>query len=252
MKIARRKTNGPPEIFLTLQGEGRNMGNPTVFIRASMCNLHCVWCDTNYTWNWEGTPFAHKYEPTRKFKMNEQMIEMSAEEIFNYIKEIAPFPECKTVVMTGGEPLLQQPAWIELMRLMKPHGYYFEVETNGTILPNPEFHELIDQYNTSPKLENSGNDKKLRDRDIVQRFFVEYSDKVWWKYVVTCEEDLKEILELVEKYNIPHDHVFLMPEGWVRKHLNEKRLWVAELCKKYGFRFTDRLHIQLYGKKRAT
>ena len=251
MKIARLKTNGPPEIFYTIQGEGRNAGNPSVFVRTSLCNLHCVWCDTNYTWNWEGTPFTHKYQPEKKFKMSEQIIEMTPEEIFNYIKEIAPFPQCKSVVMTGGEPLLQQPAWIELMKLMKPHGYFFEVETNGTILPSHEFLELVDQITTSPKLENSGNDKKLRDREIVQKLFVEHFEKVWWKYVVTCEDDLKEVLELVQRYNIPCDHVFLMPEGWVRKDLRKKQEWIAELCKKYGFRYSDRLHIQIYGKKRA-
>ena len=83
MKLA-RLPGGEPEIFHTVQGEGRNTGLPSVFIRSSLCNLHCWWCDTDYTWNWEGTPFAHDRdrEPGyAKYRREEQILEMPWDEI---------------------------------------------------------------------------------------------------------------------------------------------------------------------------
>ena len=45
---------GGPEIFASVQGEGPSMGMPVAFMRLSRCNLACVWCDTAYTWHFEG------------------------------------------------------------------------------------------------------------------------------------------------------------------------------------------------------
>lgn len=249
MKIA--KLHEGPEIFYTIQGEGKNLGRPSIFVRSSLCNLHCIWCDTDYTWNWEGTRFKHvkDAEPGyAKFRMEEQIVEMKVEEI---AAEVMKYP-CKNLVLTGGEPMMQQEDWVALMELLrdKDESYFFEVETNGTKLPIPAFDQYINQYNVSPKLANSGNKKSLREKADVYAYFAE-NPKAIFKFVQTKEEDLDETLGLIRQYKIPANRVYLMPEGTSPEALKAKQLWLVEVCKQHGFNYTDRLHVHIYGPKRG-
>lgn len=249
MKVA--KFNGKGEIFYTIQGEGKSLGKPTVFIRSSLCNLHCIWCDTDYTWNWKNTPHPHIFDQTpgyQKYDKQAQIVELSTAQI---IEEISQY-DCKNLVLTGGEPLLQQKAWVALMAQLRSQstGYWFEVETNGTLLPSSEFDALIDQYNVSPKLENSNNSQKIREKPEAYEFFAQ-SPKAWFKFVVAEQADLNEVLGLVAKYGIPANKVYLMPEGTSPEQLKSKQMWLVEQCKQHGFYYTDRLHIHIYGSKRG-
>ncbi len=246
LKIA--KPDQEPEIFYSIQGEGKNLGQPSIFVRTSLCNLHCRWCDTDYTWNWEGTRFTHDNDVLpgyRKFKKSEVIAEMELEEVAAAIQQ---YP-CKNIILTGGEPMLQQPALTALMQTLG-EGYWFEVETNGTLLPDPGFEAAVHQYNVSPKLSNSNNSKKLRERPKVYRYFAA-SEKAHFKFVVANPEELTEVLELVELYGITSGRVFLMPEGTHPDRLAEKQQWLVEACKAHGFHFTSRLHIFIYGNKRG-
>jgi organic radical activating enzyme len=249
IKMAR--LNGRPEIFYSIQGEGKSIGLPSVFVRTSLCNLHCIWCDTDYTWNWVGTrnPHVHDALPGyRKFQKKEWMVECDIAEVAQAIKA---FP-CKNVILTGGEPMLQQPALSALMRALRSvsTSYRFEIETNGTLKPSPEFDALIDQYNVSPKLENSNNSRKLRERPAVLRFFAQ-SPKANFKFVLAAENDLAEVLQLAADYKIPAEKIWLMPEATEREVLQEKRYGLVEICKQYGFRYSDRLHVQIWGSKKG-
>ena len=235
-----------PEIFHTLQGEGVSMGVPSVFIRSSLCNLHCSWCDTNYTWNWEGSPWEH--ESDEKFCKQEYIVELEPQEAAQLI---AIYP-CKNVILTGGEPLLQQTAWSELIQVLKKQDptYRFEVETNGTQLPN-EFMDLaIDQWNISPKLSNSNNDEKLRIKPDTLNYFAN-KENAWFKFVIQNETDLSEVQKIEEMHQLPKSRILLMPEGRTEEVLEKKRLWLADICRDNGYRFSDRLHIQLWGSKRG-
>lgn len=244
MKLA--KLNGEPEIFYTIQGEGKSIGKPSIFLRTSLCNLHCSWCDTDYTWNWEGTPF--KTRTNKKFKKEEYIVEKSIEDIANIIVK---FP-CKHLVITGGEPMMQQNELIELMSSIRKdnNDYHFEIETNGTLLPTDKFDQLIDQYNVSPKLSNSNNELKLREKPKPLYFFAN-NEKAYFKFVINSKTDLNEVLELIDKYKINPGKVYLMPEGINPNQLKEKQQWLVEICKKHGFNYTDRLHIHIYGSKRG-
>lgn len=242
MKVA-RLPDGSPEIFHTLQGEGPSIGAPAVFIRLSQCNLHCVWCDTPYTWNWEETPWKH--QDNRKFSKSDQILELSPDELALKINSY----QCDRLVITGGEPLLQQGALPPLICLLKNRPE-IEIETNGTQLPSSDLDPLVSAYNVSPKLSNSGMDEALRWKDKPLRFFTE-SEKAVFKFVVVTEADLTEIRALQNRFAIPACKIFLMPEGRSPSEMEQKSHWLADLCRDEGFRFTPRLHVLLWGDERG-
>ncbi|MCC7466834.1 MAG: 7-carboxy-7-deazaguanine synthase QueE [Saprospiraceae bacterium] len=249
LKLARLR--GEPEIFYSIQGEGKSIGIPSVFVRTTLCNLHCIWCDTDYTWNWEGTRFSHKNDDKpgyRKFSKKEWMVECNIDAVAAAVADFA----CANVILTGGEPMLQQAALVRLMEQLcaQSKDYHFEVETNGTLLPSPAFDQQIHQYNVSPKLENSGNPQKLREKSGPLRFFAR-SPKANFNFVVAEPSDLEEILSMLQQYAIPPDRVWLMPEGSTPAVLNKRRKWLVEICKKHGFRYSDRIHVQIWGAKKG-
>lgn len=223
------------EIFYSIQGEGKNVGTPSVFVRLALCNLRCVWCDTEYTWNWK------KFDPQR------EIVEMSVEEV---VREIQKHP-CKNIVLTGGEPLLQQEELVSLMQRLRRDSYWFEVETNGTVFPKPAFDNLVDQYNCSPKLKSSANSLKERECRKTLLFFSK-SQKATFKFVIKNQKDFSEAVRLIEKYKIHREKVYLMPEGKTVESLEVKRPWLIHFCKEQRFHFTDRLHIHLFGDRRGT
>ncbi|MCY7327320.1 MAG: hypothetical protein LH618_02085, partial [Saprospiraceae bacterium] len=128
--------------------------------------------------------------------------------------------------------------------------YRFETETNGTLVPSTDFDGAIDQYNVSPKLENSANSRKLRERPMALRFFAR-SPKANFKFVIAAPEDLAEVLELQQRYAIASEKIWLMPEGTTAADLADRRLWLVEVCKQYNFRYSDRLHVQIWGSKKG-
>ena len=249
MKLA--KLGDGPEIFHTIQGEGVSVGAPAVFIRASRCNLHCVWCDTDHTWNFEGTPWPHEkdavpgYVKHRKADVTLELDPIdAAERVMAY--------GCGRTVITGGEPLLQERAFLEMIDFIRERQteHQFEVETNGTRIPSPAFHEAVDQFNVSPKLSNAGMPESLRLNAEALRFFAR-SPKAWFKFVVVEPGDLQEIERLREAHAIPISRVLLMPEGRTSAELDQSAAWLADICRERGFRFCDRLHIRLWGDKRG-
>ena len=139
-----------------------------------------------------------------------------------------------------------------LLALMEELGerYWFEIETNGTLIPEPVFDARINQYNVSPKLANSNNPQKLREKPGAYRFFAQSSKSVF-KFVIAEREDMEEVMSLIGRYAIPAEKVYLMPEGTSEAGLAEKQQWLVEVCKQHGFNFTSRLHILIYGNKRG-
>ena len=250
-KLKMARLHGQPEIFFSIQGEGKSLGTPSVFVRSSLCNLHCIWCDTDYTWNWAGTRFPHVNDNKPGYQKFDKKVWIAECYVAEVAAEVVKHP-CLNVILTGGEPMLQQPAFTALMfelRKQNP-GYSFEVETNGTLMPEESFDAAIDQYNVSPKLENSNNPRKLREKPAVYRFFAS-SPKAHFKFVVATPTDLQEVFELIRLYNIDKGKIWLMPEGSGRQALARKRKWLVEVCKSNGFRYTDRLHVQIWGSKKG-
>lgn len=247
MKLA-KMPDGSPEIFHTIQGEGRNTGMPSVFIRSSLCNLHCQWCDTDYTWNWDDTSFPHEKDNQpgyQKHRREDMIITLSEEEI---AKRVAVY-DCKNFVLTGGEPLIQEKNWVKLMNELGAD-CHFEIETNGTLLPGEAFIQRINQLNVSPKLSNSGVPEELRLKPDVLAALAK-SGKADFKFVIGSKADFTEVEQLVKNCLLPKDRVFLMPKASTPEELNQNQSQVSSLALENGYHYSDRLHLRLYGAKRG-
>jgi organic radical activating enzyme len=244
-------TTGPgePEIFHSLQGEGVAAGRPSVFVRLSGCNLRCHWCDTPYTWNFEGTAYGHRDDrpdaPAKHARDGNRLV-WPVEQLAEAIRSF----DCPHLVFTGGEPLLQQPALSAICASLGP-GYHVEIESNGTIPLTPAFAPHVNQLNLSPKLGHSLNGEPDRLKPQVLAAFAT-DERAWFKFVIAAPEHVVEVDELAEATGIAPDRILLMPEGVTSEALRERMAWLAPLCIERGYRLSDRLHIHLYGDTRGT
>lgn len=241
-----RQDDGSAEVFASLQGEGPFTGRPSTFVRLSGCNLWCRWCDTPYTWNWEGTP--HPHDEDRKYVEAEESVHHELSEVAARVAALGQ----RALVLTGGEPLLQQRALVGLRATVEAHlgPVTVDIETNGTVPPLPGFDATVTHYVVSPKLANSGVPEGQRLRERALRWFAG-CDRASFKVVVGSEGDLAEVLALQQSYGIQPERVWLMPEGRSAAALDRSAPMVARACLEHGFRFTDRLHLRLYGSGRG-
>ena len=233
LKVSRR-ASGEPEIFHSVQGEGVTAGTPTVFLRLATCNLACTWCDTKYTWDW------------KRYAYDREVMAMSSQEVERRILAY----HRPHLVITGGEPLLQQQELAPLAASLHRRGFYCEVETNGTIAPSADMVDAISQWNVSPKIASSGNRAESREKPDVLRAFRDLGN-AYFKFVVVEPADVDEVSGLVDRYEISPERVLLMPEGVTAEAVLERGKWVAETCVERGFRFSTRLHILLWGDERG-
>jgi 7-carboxy-7-deazaguanine synthase len=224
------------EIFYSIQGEGRLIGVPSVFVRSSGCNLRCTWCDTPYTsWKPEGTNWS----------------------IARILGEVRKHPS-RHVVITGGEPLLA-PDIEELTRALKGTGVHVTIETAATIFKTV----ACDLVSMSPKLANSTPWKRAKGKfanmhearrlnfEAMKKFLADYDCQL--KFVVNRRGDFDEISSIVAQLgDVDPARVLVMAQGKTASELHKKARWIVELCKEYGYGFTPRLHIDLFGNRRGT
>ncbi|WP_416839898.1 7-carboxy-7-deazaguanine synthase QueE [Haloferax sp. DFSO52] len=229
------------ELFASLQGEGKLAGVPSTFVRTSGCNLRCWFCDSYHT----------SWDPTHAW--------MTLDEIVDEVEKLTP----SHVVVTGGEPLVHDETATLLSELADD--YHLTVETNGTL----ETEAPIDLASISPKLASSTptpenapadtdpgvwtdqHDAARIDLDALSSL-VEHADDFQLKFVVTGRDDVPEIESLVEDIRgvttrpVRDDDVLLMPEGQTRDALAKTRTHVADLAAEFGYRYTPRLHVDLW------
>lgn len=214
------------------QGEGKSAGQPVAFLRLANCDLHCIFCDTPHTWNWIGTSFAHP----DKYDKSLEVHDMEPQDILTSLLNTG----MNALVISGGEPLLQQKQLIPLLRDLKALGWWVEVETNGTVLLRADFAELVNQVNCSPKLANSGDPSKLRIRELTLHSLAA-NPKVNFKFVVQTPDDLDEVLHLIKQFHFKE--VRLMPECRTRVELHDKEKWLKPLAEANGLIYCTRLSI---------
>ena len=212
------------------------MGLPSVFVRTSGCNLRCLWCDTPYTsWKPEGE-------------------EWNLEKI---LAEVKKYP-CRNVVVTGGEPLLAS-GMEELTRKLKEGGHHITVETAATIF-KPVSCDLLSMSpklaNSTPRRRQGGRFAKMHEArrlnlPVIRQFIRRYDYQL--KFVVERRTDFVEIEAILEQLGrVERERVLIMPQGRTPKSLGKKAAWIVDLCKASGFRYSPRLHIDLYGNRRGT
>ncbi|WP_284124562.1 7-carboxy-7-deazaguanine synthase QueE [Parerythrobacter aestuarii] len=235
--------SGGPEIFASVQGEGPSAGTPVAFVRLSRCNLACVWCDTAYTWRFEGDNRPHRSGETYARKANQLSLEPA-----DVAERIAALGQ-KRLVITGGEPLLQAGPLAEMLEHLPDMSV--EVETNGTTKAPPRLDIRIDQYNVSPKLAHSGNPADLA---LIPERLDSYAldERAFFKFVIAEPGDVDEVLVLQRAHAIPPQRIFLMPEGTDSATLRRREEWLVQLCLEHGYGLSDRLHIHLFGDTRGT
>ena len=218
------------ELFYSIQGEGSLVGVPSVFIRTSGCSLRCAWCDTPYTsWQPEGADLT----------------------LGQIVDEVKAHP-ARHVVVTGGEPMIA-PEIIALTERLRGLGLHITIETAGTVF------QLVacDLMSISPKLANSTpngpwaaqHDRLRIQPEVLLELMGRYPYQL--KFVIEKPGDLDEVRTLIGALEADRSRVILMPEGTDRNRLCERAVWLAEICKQEGFRFSPRLHVELWGNRRG-
>lgn len=241
------------DLHLCLQGEGRDMGTPAILVRFSCCNLTCQFkdgfCDSSY---------ASWFPEKGKYKVSD------IEEL------IIKNPQISYAFITGGNPSLDPKLLQVVVNLFRKYGYYIAIEDNGT-----SYKEIVglDFVSLSPKLKNStpclgtvvGPNNEIREvteKDIqrheqirtryesIKKWIHNYDHQL--KFVISEEEQIEEMENLLRAVDADPNKVYLMPEGINREQLDKRRKWLVELCIIKGYKYTDRLHIVTYDNKRES
>ena len=232
------------KLFHTIQGEGKFIGYPTTFVRLSRCNLRCAWTNPDGTITRCDTPHTSFDPELNKHKLDD---------IVNEIKEIGEHHVC----ISGGEPYFQKEL-IQFIEGLKQNGHYITIETNGTLYRETE----ADFISISPKLSTSSSDPENGKRHERQRLNYESLEKFitnhdyQFKFVLNDRKDITEIVDirdnLLARTGIDiNDKIWIMPQGITPKQFDEKLEDMAEMCKQYNWKLTDRLHIRIWGQKKG-
>ncbi len=244
------------EIFgPTIQGEGKLVGNPSVFVRFGNCNMSCEGFGVEYE-----TPSGIKkfscdsyYASDSAFKEQWSRYE-SSKPLIEEVNKLLPSYRCD-IVITGGEPLLY---WkdIEFQKFMHYYinlGYKITIETNASIsidLNQPWHKEIL--FSMSVKLSNSAESLSKRINITNISNIIDLNKESYLKFVVSNECINNALIEIEDiKSQIPHCDTYLMPMGDTASDIDKNSLSVIELCIKKGFKYSDRLHIRVWDNKRG-
>jgi len=169
---------------------------------------------------------------------------MTQAEVWHAVKAI----DAGLVVITGGEPLLQQDRLVWLADMCRATGRWTEIETNGAVIPGRAITGAARQFNVSLKLANSGMPAARRLRPDAIRALAS-TGKAVWKFVVTSPADLDEITELQQRYRL--DPVWVMPEGTTSGQIVHRMRELAGPVLTRGWNLTTRLHTLLWEDARG-
>lgn len=250
------------EVFTSIQGEGRYVGEPSIFIRLSGCNLRCCFkdtiCDTSYS----------SFHPEKGH--------LNIDDVF---KEITDNPNVRSIVITGGEPMLYREGIEDLIgyiEMVMQEDYFVTVETNGTKPPCDD--TLVDFYSISPKLSTSvpvpgkaykalnGQEYRFTQSECDHYDKERYNPAATaalmdmadfqLKFVYSGPESIDSIMTFLRELDAlgarfePND-IMLMPEGTTNELLTKNAQDAVKYCIDHGWTLADRLHIRIWGDKRG-
>jgi 7-carboxy-7-deazaguanine synthase len=224
------------EIYQSIQGEGVLTGTPSIFVRASGCNLRCWFCDTPFaSWSPEGN-------------------DLSVEEIIQQVREFS----AEHVVITGGEPMLFSEL-IPLTQQLRDLGQHITIETAGTL----QLQVDCDLMSISPKFASSAPDAQLHPRwhqrhlqsrhrpEVIRHLIQQYDYQI--KFVIDRDEDLREVDQWLDEFpQVVRERVLLMPQGIEASELESRTSWLVQYCAAHQFTFCPRKHVEWFGMARGT
>lgn len=241
------------------------MGKPSIFVRLTGCNLLCgnpkgsikgktqaeidAMQGDNATWTCDSIAVWRDGEKDTVQKISDEISLMYQDEIRAGAQ----------IIVTGGEPLIQDEGVYKLSKKLKdkfPNPPRFEVETNGTKLPleylyQPFYAPVINQFNVSPKLANSGmpEDRRIKPKALNKFSMLARKGMAIFKFVVTEDSDIDEIKrDFIKPFQLPQDKIYLMPGCSNRKQFEEVSPLVAKICQLEGYNFSSRLQINLWNQ----
>lgn len=227
------------EIYECIQGEGKYIGTPSILIRVVGCKLRCFFkgnfCDTFYS-SWKIDPKAKKYT-------------------LNEIQDFLQKSKLKHVIITGGSPTLYPDLLKQIIYFCTLNNKFVTLETEGSQFVDTN----CDFLSLSPKLENSippntpafFQARKIHlenynKYDEMQKL-IENAKDFQVKFVISDEENIEEVKNIINILKIPNEKVYLMPEGIKEAQLADKSKWIISICIKNNYNFSDRLHIRVFG-----
>ena len=239
------------EIFgPTIQGEGPSAGQPAIFLRLALCNLSCWWCDTPYSWAFTKAK-ARDHQTEKLYSIRDETKKRTLQEVREYVEHLRSKLHHFRLVITGGEPMMQQERIWELLDGWDAlQGIPVEIETNGTLYPKiPKMVERV-HFNVSPKLSGSQVAQEKRIIPDALKRFNELPNTIF-KFVVADRVDGEELEQLVSELELNPQKIWLMAAGADRVEQLVQSPWVAEYAIAQGWNYTPRLQVLLWDTQRA-
>jgi 7-carboxy-7-deazaguanine synthase len=230
----------------TWQGEGPHAGKRAHFVRLGHCNLSCEWCDTPETWD------------TSRYDLDETITERPWEDV------LADLAGASMVVLTGGEPMMHQRRGA-LVSLLGALRVPVHVETNGTIAPNGDMLRAVDHFTVSPKHATTSDPEKKRLKPGPLSIFAQLAREqtlppyefggektgVCFKFVCRDAAEVAAVDDVVEHFELPREHVWVMPEGTTAAQIVDAGQAIAQLALEAGFNFSTRMHTLLWNDEKG-
>ena len=217
------------------QGEGPHTGRVCWFVRLGLCNLHCSWCDTPYTWD------HARYDITTE---NPQMT------LDDIMGRFTTLPDL--VILSGGEPLIHQNNPIIgglLDTILDVH-----IETNGTLTPNDDLTNRVKHWSVSPKLANNGADpaKRRINTDALEAFaHLADKERAVFKFVCSSPADVLEASTIADDLDLPQHSMWMMPEGRTTIEVLSTAKLLEPVVADLGYNLTLRQQVLLHGTDRG-
>jgi organic radical activating enzyme len=214
------------------QGEGPFTGRLCYFLRLGLCNLHCSWCDTAYTWDHDRYD-VHSECPPR-----------------NLTELVTLLPTSGLLVLSGGEPLIHQgnPVLQEAL----DNDLDLHVETNGTLIPNDWAWFRVSHFTVSPKLAYQGDPehRRIRVRTLQEFARLARDGRAIFKVVVRDDKEVATAFDWFERLEVPEHARWVMPEGVEADVVLDRARQIAPAVAARGLNLTLRQHVLMYGTER--